>query len=342
MTGDAGESLSRRQIRRQREFNVDTIGGQELRGAVGPFHQPDGVRREVGKAHLDELLGPVHAIKIGMDHRAARQVISLHQRKGGARHVERAVADEVPDQGAREGGLSATEIACEGHHVAGRAHGGDIAGQPMRRAFVQQHQIQAFAAGSGGRHRGRMLHHHAARSSGNAQATAVPRPLAESILTLPPCSSTSDRTIDRPSPTPRWREPPAWVSNRSNTRSCSSTGMPGPLSVTENTTDPFARSAASVTVPPGGEKPMALDKRLYKTCRTRRSSAVRIPISGSVRMSRVISFSLRRSLIPSAAASMVLRMSTEPRLSVIAPASMVARSRISLMIASRAALEPVI
>ena len=64
--------------------------------------------------------------------------------------------------------------------------------------------------------------------------------------------------------------------------------MPGPLSVTENTTEPFCRSADSVTVPPGGEKPMALDKRLYSTWRSRRSSAIRVPISDAARMSSVM------------------------------------------------------
>ena len=55
--------------------------------------------------------------------------------------------------------------------------------------------------------------------------------------------------------------------------SCTSGGMPGPWSVTENTTASGRRSAASVTVAPGGEKPTALASRLNSTCRTRRSSA---------------------------------------------------------------------
>ena len=51
------------------------------------------------------------------------------------------------------------------------------------------------------------------------QVTVVPRPTAESSFTVPPCSSTKERTIERPSPAPRCSEPSAWLSKRSNTRS---------------------------------------------------------------------------------------------------------------------------
>src|SRR5215475_6437152 len=39
--------------------------------------------------------------------------------------------------------------------------------------------------------------------SGNTQVTVVPRPTAESSVTVPPCSSTKERTSDRPRPVPR-------------------------------------------------------------------------------------------------------------------------------------------
>ena len=64
--------------------------------------------------------------------------------------------------------------------------------------------------------------------SGKTQVTVVPRPTAESSFTVPPCSSTKERTSDRPSPVPRWREPSEWVSNQSNTLSFTSAGMPRP------------------------------------------------------------------------------------------------------------------
>ncbi len=62
--------------------------------------------------------------------------------------------------------------------------------------------------------------------------TVVPLPTMESTRTLPPCSSTKERTSDRPSPAPRCREPLEWLSNQSNTLSLTSGGMPGPESVT--------------------------------------------------------------------------------------------------------------
>ena len=53
-----------------------------------------------------------------------------------------------------------------------------------------------------------------------------------------------------------------WVSNQSNTLSCTSAGMPGPRSVTENTTASCAAGRQSVTVSPRGEKPTALASRI--------------------------------------------------------------------------------
>src|SRR5262247_388882 len=71
------------------------------------------------------------------------------------------------------------------------------------------------------------------------------------------------------------------------------------------------------------------------------SSAMKVPISGAARISSLMPFLTRRSCTPSAVASMVLRISTAPRLSVMAPASMLARSRMLLMMARSALVEPV-
>ncbi len=118
----------------------------------------------------------------------------------------------------------------------------------------------------------------AARSGIRTPPWCPARPWSSSV-TVPPCSSTNERTIDSPRPAPRWREPCECDSNQSNTRSCTSGGMPGPLSVTVNTTASGRRSAASVMVAPGGEKPTALARRLNSTCRMRRSSAAKLPMS---------------------------------------------------------------
>ncbi len=61
---------------------------------------------------------------------------------------------------------------------------------------------------------------------------------------------------------PRCCEPIESVSNQSNTLSFASGGMPGPWSLTVNTTASGRRSAASVTVAPAGEKPTALDEQV--------------------------------------------------------------------------------
>src|SRR5664279_2759709 len=95
-------------------------------------------------------------------------------------------------------------------------------------------------------------------TTGNTQVTVVPCPSVESIVTVPPCNSTKERTSDSPKPVPRCSEPIESVSNHSNTLSLWSGGMPGPRSVTVNTTASGRRSADSVTVPSGGEKPTAL------------------------------------------------------------------------------------
>ena len=116
---------------------------------------------------------------------------------------------------------------------------------------------------------------------GKVQVTVVPWPTAESIVTEPPCSSTKERTSDRPRPGPRCCEPRGSVSNQSNTLSCLSAGMPGPRSVTAKVTASGVRSAVSVMVSPGGEKPTALASRLNRICRSRRSSAVKLPMLGA-------------------------------------------------------------
>ena len=109
---------------------------------------------EVGEPDLDQLLGRIDAIEVGMHHRAARQVVDLHQGEGRARHFERIVAGEVADQRARERGLAGAEVARQRDHVAGREHGGDVARQPAGSAFVAENHLQAL-----GRRRSRRCRH---------------------------------------------------------------------------------------------------------------------------------------------------------------------------------------
>ena len=73
----------------------------------------------------------------------------------------------------------------------------------------------------------------------------------------------------------------------------------------------------------------------------RRSSAMKLPMSGGALMSSLMLFLTSRSWTPSAAACMVARMSTGSRSSRIAPAPIEARSRMLLMMASSALLDAV-
>src|SRR5215207_1749555 len=78
-------------------------------------------------------------------------------------------------------------------------------------------------------------------SAGPGSRTVATRPgQASSRVTVPPCAVTSSRTIASPRPAPPWSRPRAWSSrvNRSNTRSRSAAGIPGPSSVTVSSPGP--------------------------------------------------------------------------------------------------------
>jgi len=114
-------------------------------------------------------------------------------------------------------------------------------------------------------------------------------------------------------------------------------GNAAPRSLTLNTISSPRRIAASVTVCPGAEKPTALESRLNR-------HLADAPAVGAQRADVVgaddaqLDFdSLSRPARLSAAAFIASMTSTSSGLSSSAPASIEARSRMSLMIASRAA-----
>src|ERR1019366_6629090 len=188
---------------------------------------------------------------------------------------QRLVAGEVADHGPRRGGLTGAEVARQRDDVAGADQQGKIGHQLRGRGLVRQRQREC----GGGGHSAALRC--AAWSIGKSQVTVVPLPTIESTRTLPPCSSTKERTSDRPSPAPRCREPWEWLSNQSNTLSLTSGGMPGPESVTVKMTLCSVRLALRPTVASWGENPTAFARRLYSTCTTRRSSPVKFPMLGS-------------------------------------------------------------
>src|SRR5215475_7190434 len=89
----------------------------------------------------------------------------------------------------------------------------------------------------------------------------------------PPCISTICLAMARPRPVPPLalvRELSTWW-NCSKIRSCWSSGMPGPVSVTETAKWPF-RAPAAILTSPASVNLMALPTRLSSTCVSRCSS----------------------------------------------------------------------
>lgn len=197
MTGDVGGACIRAQRRPMRQRDVDAVLRHRRRRALRPFDQDErriGERRQADLLELALVLDPV---EIGMHHRKRRQLVALHQGEGRARDFQRLVAREIADHGAGGRGLAGTEIPGEGDNVAGAGQQGEIGHQLRGRRLVDKRDGECgwFSHSAASRC--------AAWSVGKSQITTVPRPTIESTRTLPPCSSTKERTSDRPSPAPR-------------------------------------------------------------------------------------------------------------------------------------------
>ena len=117
----------RRSLRgRQRQCDVEPVGRQEARGAVGPFQQRHGAVGHVLEAEFGELARPRQTVEIGMHQRKSRQLVGLHQREGRARHLDRGVAGELADERAGKCGLAGAEIAGQRDQVTGFDGCGDV------------------------------------------------------------------------------------------------------------------------------------------------------------------------------------------------------------------------
>ncbi len=137
-------------------------------------------------------------------------------------------------------------------------------------------------------------------------------------------------------------DPRVKLVKRSKTLSRISCGMPRPWSRTVMAIWSPSRRAAISTSWPGDEKPIAFDSRLNRACRMRLASAKIVGRSSAKLMRSSIWASASRSCTPSTAASTVLRRSTGPTESSNERLSIEARSRMSLIITSRAAEERMI
>ncbi len=138
-------------------------------------------------------------------------------------------------------------------------------------------------------------------SAGRRTVNTVPSPTWLCTSMVPPWRSTSDRTIDRPSPVP------APVSSRrtkrSKTWSRSSCAMPWPSSATDSSTSWPSPSAITVIVPPSSVYWCALEIRFTRIWRTRTGSARTLGSPGGRSSTRRWSFSSTRGPISTATSS---------------------------------------
>src|SRR5207302_10134342 len=108
------------QLGGKRQGQVEPVGWEKSRGTIRPFEQHDCVLGQVVEAKLGNLGRSGETKEIRVNKRKLRKVVCLDQGEGRARHFERVIAREMPDEGAGEGGLACTEVAGEGYEIAGR------------------------------------------------------------------------------------------------------------------------------------------------------------------------------------------------------------------------------
>jgi len=170
-----------------------------------------------------------------------------------------------------------------------------------------------------------------------------PTPTSLSTPILPPMSSTSRLEIESPSPVPPKRlvvEESAWV-NAAKSPSTLSGGMPMPVSRTVNRTVAVVgvsdSSATSIVTSPSSVNLIAVPMRLTKPWRRRPGSPHNDDgTSGSTSIASSRPFSWARNAGRSIASSRVVRRSKSSVSISSLPASILEKSRMSLIRASKA------
>ncbi len=128
-------------VRRRVEGDVEPIAGEAAAGPLRPFDEDE---RPVGRllpTELRELGRLLDAEQVGVDDRELaavlhRALVDLEEGEGRARHLEIGLADEIADEGAREGRLAGAEVAGQGDEIAGLDERGDVGGKRDRRRLV--------------------------------------------------------------------------------------------------------------------------------------------------------------------------------------------------------------
>ncbi|MNN16562.1 hypothetical protein D3C81_1297060 [compost metagenome] len=183
---------------------------------------------------------------------------------------------------------------------------------------------------------------------GRARSTVKQLPLPSSLVRPMPPSIivTRRRVIDRPSPVPPKRRvvDPSSCWKASKTASCMSAAMPMPVSRTLRrrlaTPSPLARSRALTTTSPCGVNLMALPARLVSTWRSRPGSPSRVCGSaGSTSSTSSRPLACARMACARMVSCSSWRRSKGMLSRVSMPASIFEKSRMSLMMHSRASAE---
>ena len=143
VAGDARLAEGFPVLRRQREGDVEPVGGEKSGGAVGPFQEDHATLGDIREAEFGELGRPRQPVEIGMHHGKTRQLVGLHQRERRARHFDGFIAGEMADERAGKGGLAGAEIAGQRDQVAGFDQRGDVEHQSMRCPLVGERHREA-------------------------------------------------------------------------------------------------------------------------------------------------------------------------------------------------------
>jgi hypothetical protein len=146
IAGVSGIADFRALPRGQRKGDIEPARRQKAGGAIGPFHQHNGILRQIVEAELGQFGGARKPVEIGVHHRKARQLVGLQEGERGTRHLNAILVGEITDQRARERGLAGAEIARQGHQVARLERAGDVAGKAHRGLLVRQVHGEARAA----------------------------------------------------------------------------------------------------------------------------------------------------------------------------------------------------
>ena len=153
IAGHAGVAELELELGRKGERNIDAIGRQEARGAIGPFDQHHRPVGQIIESKLGQLRGAGEPEQVGVDQRKLRQIVDLQQRESRAWHLDGSVMREIADKRPREARFTRPEVAGKGHEVARLQRICNVDGEPLRGVLVRQRNRKARCAGRRQEHR---------------------------------------------------------------------------------------------------------------------------------------------------------------------------------------------